>query len=145
MIYIYFLEKGEFHTLKMSLCCVSSLSEVWRVEAARPGRLGVSAVSAFLRCEVRSGHHGGSAQTLRLPQEFRWALRIIVILFFFFYLYSYLIFVPFYLKINYNYVIVIKKHFSLFNFFYLILIYLFILIHLCSCIYFYLNCILISF
>lgn len=50
-----------------------SLSEVRRVEAQGAGGIDLSTVSAFLRCQVRCGHHWGRPQALWLPQEFRWA------------------------------------------------------------------------
>lgn len=49
-----------------------SLSEVWCVEAQGAGGVGVSAVSAFLCCQVRCGHRWSGPQALRLPQAHRW-------------------------------------------------------------------------
>lgn len=49
-----------------------SLSEVWCVEAQGARGVGVSAVSAFLCCQVRCGHHWSGPQALRLPQAHRW-------------------------------------------------------------------------
>lgn len=53
-----------------------SLSEVRRVETQGAGSVDMSTVSAFLRRQVRCGHHRGCPQALWLPQEFRWASGI---------------------------------------------------------------------